>query len=46
MIYNGVDTDFWHPGAVPAHEKQSLRTKLHWGDRYVVLYYGHSGVSK
>lgn len=46
MIYNGVDNTFWHPGAVSTQDKQSLRHKLGWGDRYVVLYYWHSGVSK
>ncbi len=46
MIYNGVDHNFRYPEAVSEHEKQSLRHKLRWGDRYVVLYYGHSGVSK
>lgn len=46
MIYNGVDTNFWYPGAVSEHDKTTIRHRLHWQDYYVVLYYGHSGVSK
>jgi D-inositol-3-phosphate glycosyltransferase len=46
MIYNGVDHAFWHPGAVSEQEKIALRHKLNWNDRYVILYYGHSGMSK
>lgn len=46
MIYNGVDNDFWKKWVVSTHDIASLREKLHWWDRYVVLYYGHTGVSK
>ncbi len=46
MIYNGVDHAFWHPGAVSEQEKIALRHKLNWNNRYVALYYGHSGMSK
>lgn len=50
MIYNGVDTDFWSSKKVSEKEidgfrENNKRWKV-WWNKFVVLYYGHAGVSK
>jgi len=46
MIYNGVDTNFRNPDEVSSFDGKSWRTECGWGNRFVVVYYGHAGKSK
>ena len=46
LIYNGVDTDFWDAKNVSERTLQGRRKKYGREGKYVMLYYGHSGVSK
>lgn len=45
-IYNGIDTDFWDPTQVSSEDIYLLRKKYKWEQDKVLLYYGHSGMSK
>ena len=46
LIYNGVDADFWNAGQVSEETKKKRRKKFWWENKFLMLYYGHSGVSK
>lgn len=46
VIYNGVDQDFWDPEKVGKEAIKKRRKQHGREDRFVVLYFGHSGKSK
>ena len=46
LVYNGVDDDFWSADAVSQNTIKQWRKKYSRGNRFVLLYYGHSGKSK
>lgn len=46
LVYNGVDSDFWDAKKVSKKSLKDWRKKYGRGDRFVLLYYGHSGKSK
>ena len=46
LIYNGVDTDFRNPQEIKELTSLQWREKYGWEDRFLMLYYGHSGKSK
>jgi len=46
LVYNGVDSDFWDAKKVSKKTMKDWRKKYGWWDRFVLLYYGHSGKSK
>jgi glycosyltransferase involved in cell wall biosynthesis len=46
LVYNGVDSDFWDTKKVSKKTIKDWRKKYGRGDRFVLLYYGHSGKSK
>lgn len=46
LVYNGVDSDFWDIKKVSKKILKDWRKKYGRGDRFVFLYYGHSGKSK
>lgn len=46
LIYNWVDTTFWHPQATSDTQKQKIRQKYWLTNKVILLYYGHSGISK
>ena len=46
LVYNGVDSDFWDAKKVSRKSLKDWRKKYGRWDRFVLLYYGHSGKSK
>lgn len=46
LVYNGVDSEFWDMKKISRKLLKDWRKKYGWGDRFVLLYYGHSGKSK
>lgn len=46
MIYNGVDEEFWNPHTVDQDTVTQLRHMYGFDDKFVVMYFGHSGTSK
>ncbi len=46
LVYNGVDSDFWDIKKVSKKTLKDWRKKYGRGDRFVFLYYWHSGKSK
>jgi glycosyltransferase involved in cell wall biosynthesis len=46
LIYNGVDTEFWNAHHVSEATKRQRRTTYGWENKFLMLYYGHSGKSK
>lgn len=46
LVYNGVQADFWDKKLVSQQSINLRRKKYSRGDRFVLLYYGHSGKSK
>lgn len=46
LVYNGVDSNFWDAKKVSRKLLKDWRKKYGRGDRFVLLYYGHSGKSK
>jgi len=46
LVYNGVDSDFWNPKKISKNVIKDWRKKYGRWDRFVFLYYGHSGKSK
>jgi glycosyltransferase involved in cell wall biosynthesis len=46
LIYNGVEADFWNMQHVPQSAITHWQTTYGREGKYVLLYYGHSGVSK
>jgi len=45
-IYNGVDTDFWDPKLVGEKEIKLWKKWMQREDKFVLLYFWHSGKSK
>ena len=46
LIYNGVDTEFWDAMKVDKNRIKERKEKYGREGKYIMLYYGHSGVSK
>ena len=46
LVYNGIQADFWDKNLVSQSSIDLRRKKYGRGDRFVLLYYGHSGKSK
>lgn len=46
LAYNGVDYDFWNKKKVTGKEIQEIQGKFHLKDKWSLLYFGHTGISK
>ena len=46
LIYNGVDMDFWNANQVSEETMKKRRKKFWWKNKFLMLYYGHSWMSK
>ena len=46
LIYNGVDGDFWDKEKVKEKDIMKWKKRYWWEDKYLMLYYGHSGITK
>lgn len=46
LIHNGVDTTFWQEKNINPSQVATFKKTHHLDDKLVLLYYGHSGVSK
>ncbi|NOZ44718.1 MAG: glycosyltransferase family 4 protein [bacterium] len=45
-IYNGIDHQFWNIDKVDKKTISMMKKEYNWENKYIGLYYGHSGKSK